>query len=72
MSKKFLGHMKQLNNYGEEHRLDTDKSMANMFELLRWMKQVKFECLMLNRNALSFLIKDGRLALSLLSTGSGF
>ncbi|KAL2940897.1 Non-structural maintenance of chromosomes element 4-like protein A [Bienertia sinuspersici] len=60
----------QLEDSGSEHKKDTDKNMATMFNILRSKKHVNLENLILNKFsfaqtvenlfALSFLVKDGR------------
>lgn len=66
---------KQLDEAVTEEKTDTDKNMATMFNILRRMKRVQLDNLILNRKsfaqtvenlfALSFLVKDGRAEISL-------
>lgn len=72
--------MSQLDGAGEEEKTDTDKNMAAMFGILRRMKRVRLESLILNRKsfaqtvenlfALSFLVKDGRAEINVDENGS--
>lgn len=70
----------QLDGAGEEEKTDTDKNMATMFGILRRMKRVRLESLIMNRKsfaqtvenlfALSFLVKDGRAEINVDENGS--
>jgi len=65
-----------------EKKSDTDNNMAVMFNILRKNKRVKIENLVLNRKsfaqtaenmfALSFLVKDGRVEITVDNNGSHF
>lgn len=60
----------QISQTDTDGKNDIDKNMSTMFNILRKMRRVKFESLILNRTsfaqtvenifALSFLVKDGR------------
>lgn len=73
-------HPEELDGAGEEEKTDTDKNMATMFGILRRMKRVRLESLILNRKsfaqtvenlfALSFLVKDGRAEINVDENGS--
>ncbi|KAK6925701.1 Non-structural maintenance of chromosome element 4, C-terminal [Dillenia turbinata] len=72
----------ELNDTEAEAKTDTDKNMSVMFEILRRKKLVGLECLILNRKsfaqtvenlfALSFLVKDGRVQITVNEDGSHF
>ncbi|KAI4334681.1 hypothetical protein L6164_013397 [Bauhinia variegata] len=72
----------EINDAGTDEKTDTDKNMAKMFEILRLKKRVRLESLILNRKsfaqtvenlfALSFLVKDGRVHISVDESGSHF
>lgn len=63
----------------DNEKTDTDKNMATMFNILRSKRKANLENLILNRNcfaqtvenlfALSFLIKDGRVMVSVDEAG---
>ncbi|XP_027366609.1 non-structural maintenance of chromosomes element 4 homolog A-like [Abrus precatorius] len=65
----------QLDEAVGEEKTDTDKNMSTMFDILRRTRRVRLENLILNRTsfaltvenlfALSFLVKDGRVEISL-------
>lgn len=69
-----------MDDSGTEEKTDTDKNMSTMFEILRRKKRVRLENLVLNRRsfaqtienlfALSFLVKDGRVEVSVDENGS--
>ncbi|KAI9088140.1 hypothetical protein K1719_030117 [Acacia pycnantha] len=69
----------EIDDAAGEEKIDTDKNMATMFEILRKKKHVQLESLMLNRKsfvqtvenlfALSFLVKDGRAEISMDKNG---
>ncbi|KAJ4724144.1 Non-structural maintenance of chromosomes element 4 [Melia azedarach] len=70
----------EVDDSGTEEKTDTDKNMSTMFEILRRKKRVRLENLVLNRRsfaqtienlfALSFLVKDGRVEVSVDENGS--
>ncbi|XP_061360217.1 non-structural maintenance of chromosomes element 4 homolog A-like [Gastrolobium bilobum] len=72
----------QLDDTGGEGKTDTDNNMLTMFGILRRMKRVRLESLILNRTSfaqtvenlfsLSFLVKDGRAEISLDENGSHY
>ncbi|XP_022988138.1 non-structural maintenance of chromosomes element 4 homolog A-like [Cucurbita maxima] len=72
----------EVEDNGSEEKTDTDKNMGIMFGILRRNKTVKLEHLILNRKsfaqtvenlfALSFLVKDGRAAITIDKNGSHF
>ena len=78
----FIVDLEQLDNNAEDEKTDTDKNMATIFEILRKMKRVRLERILLNRAsfaqtvenlfALSFLVKDGRVAITVDESGSHF
>lgn len=69
----------ELNDTGAEERTDTDKNMSTMFNILRRNRTVRLDTLILNRNsfaqtvenlfALSFLVKDGRVEITINDNG---
>ncbi|KAL5707665.1 hypothetical protein ACHQM5_018537 [Ranunculus cassubicifolius] len=69
----------ELDDADAEERTDTDKNMAILFNILRRKRSVKLEALILNRNsfaqtvenlfALSFLVKDGRVQITVDNNG---
>ncbi|KAK1265951.1 hypothetical protein QJS04_geneDACA014487 [Acorus gramineus] len=69
----------ELDEVVKEEKTDTDKNMSTMFEILRRKRNVRLECLILNRAsfaqtvenvfALSFLVKDGRVEIKVEENG---
>ncbi|KAG8657799.1 hypothetical protein MANES_03G090428v8 [Manihot esculenta] len=72
----------EVDNTGAEEKKDTDNNMSTMFEILRRKKRVPLENLILNRRsfaqtvenlfALSFLVKDGRVQITMDESGAHF
>lgn len=75
-----FGCVQQVDSTEAEKKTDTDKNMSIMFEILRRKKRVRLESLILNRMsfaqtvenmfALSFLVKDGRIEITVDENGS--
>ncbi|KAK1287235.1 hypothetical protein QJS10_CPB19g00975 [Acorus calamus] len=69
----------ELDEAVKEEKTDTDKNMSTMFEILRRKRNVRLECLILNRASfaqtvenfftLSFLVKDGRVEIKVEENG---